>query len=510
MKETIKTLLSKIDDPPEVEWKELGGDDQKALVYQEVWNEASRQNNFEIIDIIDKKNVLLYGLSAKKLNVADDGIEVSVLDIYDIALDPLYNPWNLDSARFIIHQNIFRPARDILADDRYTKEGRDELRIWADSPPGITQTAYNKDEWEKKLKRLESMGLDNGDFSHFAAGDRLINITEHFTSVWNPKKKEFERRVIVYAENCVELLNERLVDLIGCDEWPFVVWSEDPETLDVYPDSVADTMRVPNKVINVWFSQLIENRTLKNFQMHWYSPSQGYTAQTYTPGPGMMLAAPPGDDINKVLKPVEISGLEDTLEAINIITQIGERASGATAIEKGQSDEGEQTLGEVNVLVGKAAERATSMTKFYRRSWYELAVKWNRMMHANAPRIMNLTKTGANGKVYPKRVFRDDWVSEIGYEPVVTSTSEQEQNDIQTVQKWMFVTQQFPNNPALRKISQKRQLKILDLSPEELKEVEEGEKKMEEQMAIQAQAGIQPEVGGLMQQIQDQTAQLTA
>jgi hypothetical protein len=132
------------------------------------------------------------------------------------------------------------------------------------------------------------------------------------------------------------------------------------------------------------------------------------------------------------------------------------------------------------------------------------------MMHANAPRIMNLTKTGANGKVYPKRVFRDDWVSEIGYEPVVTSTSEQEQNDIQTVQKWMFVTQQFPNNPALRKISQKRQLKILDLSPEELKEVEEGEKKMEEQMAIQAQAGIQPEVGGLMQQIQDQTAQLTA
>lgn len=29
MKETVKTLLSKIDDPPEVEWKEMSGDQAK-------------------------------------------------------------------------------------------------------------------------------------------------------------------------------------------------------------------------------------------------------------------------------------------------------------------------------------------------------------------------------------------------------------------------------------------------------------------------------------------------
>ena len=39
MKETIKTLLSKIDDAPNVEWQELGGDEEKELIYQEVWNE---------------------------------------------------------------------------------------------------------------------------------------------------------------------------------------------------------------------------------------------------------------------------------------------------------------------------------------------------------------------------------------------------------------------------------------------------------------------------------------
>ena len=43
----------------------------------------------------------------------------------------------------------------------------------------------------------------------------------------------------------------------------------------------------------------------------------------------------------------------------------------------------------------------------------------------------------------------------------------------------------FPNNLALRKIAQKRSLEIVDLSPAELREVEEAEKQMQ-QVAMQA------------------------
>src|SRR3990167_5512417 len=84
MKETIKTLLSRVDDPPNIEWRELSGDEEKELIYQEVWNQQSRDNNLELVDVIDKKNVLLYGISTKKLNIAKEGIEISVLDIYDV------------------------------------------------------------------------------------------------------------------------------------------------------------------------------------------------------------------------------------------------------------------------------------------------------------------------------------------------------------------------------------------------------------------------------------------
>jgi len=516
MKETVKTLLSKIDDAPEVDWKENSGDEIKELYYQEIWNQSAIDNKIELKDILDKKNVLLYGISTKKLNIYDEGVRVDVMDNWDILLDPQMQAGDIETGRFVIHQNIFRSVREILADDRYSKSGKEELKMWADSAPGLTQSDINEEEWTKRMERLRAMGVDNDNFSVFAGGDRLINLTEHFTRRWNADKKDFERRVVVYAENSIVLSDETLQEVVGVDFWPFVTWSEDPETNDIYPDSVADLVRTPNKVVNVWYSQLVENRTLKNFQMHWFLPSQGYEPQTYTPGAGKMLPAPPGDDINKVIKPVEISGLDDTLTAINAITSIVERGTGATAIDKGQGERSAQTLGEVEILVGKAQERALSMAKFYRLAWTELAYKWDKMMQANAPKFLKLYKQAASGKIYFKKVFKNDWVSEFGYTPIVRSSSETEQANIQSMQKWSYVTAQNPENAALKEISTQRQIDLLDVTPEEAAKIKEGGRQMQEaieqpqaQPQQQQAPQVNPEEMALQDGIQNKLAQLT-
>jgi hypothetical protein len=113
------------------------------------------------------------------------------------------------------------------------------------------------------------------------------------------------------------------------------------------------------------------------------------------------------------------------------------------------------------------------------------------MMQANAPSFLKLFKTSKTGKIYPKRVYASDWVSESGYEPTVTSGTEQETEQTKGLQRLQFVLSQFPNNPALKRIAQKRELKLLDLTPEEIKEVEEAEKKAEQQ--AQMMQGPQPE-----------------
>lgn len=480
MKETIKTLMSKVDDAPNVDWSEKSGDQMKEIIYQEIWDSGFRNQKLEWKDILDKKNVFLYGLSTKKLNIDDDGVCTDVLDVYDVLYDPLTNPLDIESARFIVHQNIFRPLRDILADDRYNTAGKDELKVWLASDKGLIQSGKNKIEWERRQERLRSMGIQSEKFALFAGGDVLINLTEHYCNLWNTGKKQFERHVIVYADDTIELSDDLLIDCIGIEEWPFVMWSEDPETNDIYPDGVADLVRTPNKILNIWFSQQVENRTLQNFQMHWFDATQqNYQPQTYEPGPGRMLPAP--GDPNKTIMPVQINGLDETFAAMDYLTQMVERGTGATAIEKGEPEQGPQTLGEIQVLVGKANERAKTMAKFYQGSWYNLAKKWDAMMQANDFPKFTLYKTGLDGKMYEKIVYNKDWKSKAGYEPTVASSSEQESDEIKSIQKFGFVIQQFPNNGALKKILQSRELKLLDLSAPELKEIEDEEDRMQQQ-----------------------------
>src|SRR3990167_7279008 len=167
MKETIKTLLSKIDDAPIVDWKDLGGDDMKELIFQEMWNNDFDRLNLEGVDVQDKKTVLLYGRGFKKLNWTDNKIDVRALDIYDVVVDPLTDPLNLETARFVIHQNIFRSLIEILADDRYDKKERDKLKIWLTSPEGIIQSAKDKEQMEEKMERLKALGVESDEFALF-------------------------------------------------------------------------------------------------------------------------------------------------------------------------------------------------------------------------------------------------------------------------------------------------------------------------------------------------------
>lgn len=482
MKETLKTILSNIDEPPLVDWKEKEGDDDKELYFQEIWNDDFIRLNLGGVDIQDKKSVLLYGRSFRKLNWLDDMFDVTSLDIFDVVIDPMVNPLDIETARFIIHQNIFRSVREILADDRYTEDGKEKLKGWLLTKQGMVQTSQNKEELVKKQERLKAMGTSSSAFAKFAGGDVIVNLTEHYTNVWDETKQRFVRRVYVYAEDNIPLLNETLMDCLGVEFWPFVTWGEDVESQDFWSDAPADLVRTPNKIINIWFSQLVENRTLKNFQMHWYdATAQGYVPQTYEPGPGRMLPAP--GDPNKTIMPVNIDGLDETMTAIDFLTKMIESGTAATAIEKGDAPEKSTTLGEVQILVGKAMERTVSMAKFYRRAWEEYCMKYERIVDANSSGSRTLYKTSRDGKLWPKTVYTTDWKSLKGFKPVIRSSSEQEEEKTKGVQRFQFLLKMFPGNSSLTRIAQRRSLDIVDLTPEEVREVTDEQKRMDEAKA---------------------------
>ena len=57
---------------------------------------------------------------------------------------------------------------------------------------------------------------------------------------------------------------------------------------------------------------------------------------------------------------------------------------------------------------------------------------------------------------------------------------------LQNIQKFQFLLRMFPQNAALRKIAQSRSLEVVDLTPDELKQVEDSEEQLQEQLQQQA------------------------
>ena len=129
-------------------------------------------------------------------------------------------------------------------------------------------------------------------------------------------------------------------------------------------------------------------------------------------------------------------------------------------------------------------------------------------MSSNSTKKFTLFKAGRSGKLYKKEVYPKDWKSEAGYLPTVRSTSEQEANNMKGIQKFLFVQQQFPNNKALVKIAQRRELEMLDLTTAELREIEEEEDKVQEMMQMQQQVEQTPQAVQTQQPQQPQQPEI--
>jgi hypothetical protein len=215
--------------------------------------------------------------------------------------------------------------------------------------------------------------------------------------------------------------------------------------------------------------------------MNYYNSSiEGFSPQTFQPAAWGWYPIPAGQngDIDKVVKRVEIPELSESLDEMQFLIGLVERSTAATSIEKGESPEGQVTLGEIKLLDAKATKRITSMSKFYRQVWKDLGDKFVMIVEANEDKLdaVKLYKKSVKGNYFAKEISPSDWKSKSGYKTRVTTQSEKEQDSIDSIQKMDVIMTRFPTNLPLREIYQKKLLDWAKLSPDETKEVMDFEK----------------------------------
>lgn len=486
MKETLRTMLTRVDDLTQLRFQSRDNNDQQDLCMNEYWAQAMvRRQKLELVDIVDKKQQMLYGRGNLILNIADGFPTVTPVDPQDVIFDRYMDPWNVETAEYVILTGIYRRLETLEGNPIYDKEALRNLRTFMGTREGLVKADANTAAAIEKNERLTKLGVP--DMENPQIGYTLVELRQHFDKRWNPQTREMDVILSVVADGSIVLMQHPLRDLLGVNFYPIVTWADDIERTDPYSDGWGDVVRPLNQIANIYISQDIEARVLATFGMHFYDSTaqEGFMPMGYSPEPFGFYPFP--GDPNKVLKEVNIRPLADMSSAISFITGIVERATASSAIEKGTNEGVKKTLGEIELLAAKSEERITSITKYSRIAWKELGEKFSTLVNNNTGKLreVELFKKNGKNKYYPKRLKPAEMRSMKGYECEVTTVAEKEKTDIDGIRKLKIISSDFPTNVPLQKILKRRELEFAGLNADDMREVMDYEEKNPQPIPLQ-------------------------
>lgn len=496
MKTTLRTLLKDVDDMPVIEFENLDNDSEAETFQNEYWKLTLEDNNAEIQDIVDKKQDFFFGRSFDSWQVEDGKIIFDIEDPEDILVDRFMNPYDIDSARFIIHTHIFKPLSSLKKNPDYDQEEVAKLEEFFKSTLGIIKAKDNENSLQQKNKKLADMGVPDTDDP--VLGETYVELTMYRVfrdegEDWTDHKdgKSYKTEVdqifhYVEAEEQTILMKKPQEKIIGNTSdhfwrthYNYNTWGDDIDKQDFWTDGIADIVRVPNKVLNSWFSQLVENRTLRNFGMHYYDSSlkaDGFVPSTFNPVAWGWYPVPgkPAD----VLQKVDIPDLSESIDEMQYVVEMVNNASGATASKQGATTPGDKTKFEINAVLNEATERTQGMSKFYTKVWKDRATKFLKLIEAASDKLdaVKIYKEGKNtDTIYSREISPKDWMTKAGYRVKVWSQDEKKANDSESLQKLQMLKMEMFDNPKVQEIYKRKLAEFSDLKPEEITAIMEFE-----------------------------------
>lgn len=493
IREAIDTWISKIDETPDLTFesrgREASDEDQEVLV-NEMWQYFSESEKLAQKDNLDKKIVGLQGRSFKFLYWKDNQVKLDIIDPYDIDIDPRVNPFDIDTASFVNHKHIYIPLRNVLANKSYDTAAKYQLKAYLDTKRGILAASNTDEEDQMRKERLETLGVSN--FDEYRASDVMVEITRSYKMMWSDKDKRFVRHLIVIAMDAVVLYCKPLEEAIGIPRLPIPTWSSDPDINDYWNDGKADNVRTVNKVVNMYFSQDLENRAYRNFGMYFFNTKGGqFKPNAFEARPFGMYGVDGNPD--EMIKQMNIQPLADTQNAIEYLKNMIQSSIAQTPTERGVQEKAGTTLGEVQLSLQQSQTRNQVVAKQYQQCWKDVGQIWYELLNANARGVFKLYKKGGDGKTYSKDIYPTDWQNPKGYDVKIEIKADKEANNDLEFKKLQYVKTSYINNPVAQQISKKKELEILGWTADEIQQVLDAE----------MQAPVDPAMAEMEQPLQE-------
>lgn len=482
MKTIIRTVIANSDDMPVIEFQSLDNDDQAQIFQNEYWKWTLEQNNAEIFDIVDKRQEYLFGRTFDQWQIVDGKVKFTSVPNDDILVSRYTDPIDLHSSRYLIHMHIFKPLAVLEQKEDYDQEAIKDLKMWFGSEAGLIKLNTNQRMEAEKNKKMQDMGVS--DIDHPILGETTVELALHFMYHKEDDDEDEQLYLYVEAEGKKLLMKKRLEEVIGTtkdhywrNHFPYNSWADDVENQSFWSDGIGDIILTPQKVANVWFSQMVENRTLRNLNMHVFDGTiEGYNPQTFTPRPFGFYPVPgkPAD----VYQQLQVNDLSDTLPEMTFLIQMIEKAAGASSTQQGAPSERQITLGEVKLALSQAQERVKSLTKFYTAVWKQRAEMFLKLIEAAPEKLdsVKIYKQGRNTtKLHPREIEPADWMTKSGYVTRIWSQEEKNSEDEQALQKLNAALVAIPGNQKLLEEYQRTLLEYAGVKPDKITAIMEEE-----------------------------------
>jgi hypothetical protein len=229
MKANLSTLQANIAPIADLDFESLDNDKQAQLFMNEYWAWTAKANSLGVIDHVDTKQQLLYGRSFIKLNIVNGKIKLTVEDPQDILVDRFTDPVDIETARYVIHGNIFKTLDEILEDPNYDGDAKSHLKSFYATKLGLIKAEENAELMRDRNERLAEMGVD--DVNDPLLGATYVVLNEHIVKEWDKDAKDFKKQIYTTADTEI-LRHKSLKDALNIDLYPLVTWASDVEKTD--------------------------------------------------------------------------------------------------------------------------------------------------------------------------------------------------------------------------------------------------------------------------------------
>jgi hypothetical protein len=355
----VDTFLSKIKSSPKVTFKPTKPSAiKKAKKVTALWEQESSptREDWEFKDLLAKKLAMPSGRSISKVWASTPyKHNRKGVDHYDFLIDPLAGGYNINKARYLGEDNIFRSKYELENNEKYDKEAVQRLIASYSENQGVT---YDN-EYQEKRNRFAVVGLDINDFT--PQKDGIFKLLEWFTTIdgqrWNVVCS-LDKRIILY-----KTLLKEIVSVHGDDKqpkWPFTSWAYFPDEFNFWSIAPLTVMRENFQTRNVVMNGAIDNNEAKNRPMKSYDPKTYTNPALLKQMPDRLIPVKSGEDPTKGIFIHPVNNIYDPIKLDEKLEDVGSKVSGITPGTQGTADANQK----VGIYYGDMQEVASRMGLF--------------------------------------------------------------------------------------------------------------------------------------------------